>query len=112
MKIIIHATIKVDPEKRQGLIDLLRPHIAAVQDQIGCVNYTCAAEGRISEHINVYEEWTDEMSLKSHFNGDNFAKIGQSLNTYGILGAIAKKYRVDKEAPVFNSAGSASIDFD
>lgn len=111
MKIIICAIISVEAEKRAELLDLLQSYLPAVHAQDGCIRYDWAADSLIATQVNVYEEWDSEAALEAHFAGKNFANIGKAMQGFGILGASAKKFRVDAEAGVFNADGVASADF-
>lgn len=111
MKIIIYALIEVEAEKRAGLLSLLQSYLPKVHAQEGCIRYDWAADSKISTQINVYEEWESEAALDAHFTGKNFAAIGKALGEFGLLGASAKKFRVDAEAGVFNADGVASTAF-
>jgi len=94
MKIIIYALIEVEAEKRAGLLSLLQSYLPKVHAQEGCIRYDWAADSKIPTQINVYEEWESEAALDA-----------------GLLGASAKKFRVDAEAGVFNADGVASTAF-
>ena len=111
MKIIICAVINIEAERRDGLLSLLQPYLPMVHKQEGCIRYDWAADSLVATQVNVYEEWESEAALAAHFAGKNFATIGKSMNEYGILGASAKKFRIEAEAPVFNSSGVASTEF-
>ena len=111
MKIIIYALIEVEAEKRAGLLGLLQSYLPKVHAQEGCIRYDWAADSKVATQINVYEEWASEAALKAHFAGKNFTAIGKALGEYGVLGASARKFRIDAEAGVFNANGVASTAF-
>lgn len=111
MKIVIYAIITVQPERRQGLLDLLQDWLPRVHKQQGCLRYDWSADGFIDNQILVYEEWEDKSALDNHFAGENFASIGKVIGEYGVLGASARKFAIGKEGPVFNTDGAATSDF-
>lgn len=111
MKVIIYALIEVEADKRAGLLSLLQSYLPKVHAQTGCIRYDWAADSKISTQVNVYEEWESEAALDAHFAGKNFAAIGKAIAEFGVLGASARKFRVEAEAGVFNADGAASTVF-
>ena len=111
MKIVIHAIITIQPERRQGFLDLLQDCLPKVHKQKGCLRYDWAADSFMDNQILVYEEWEDKSALDNHFAGENFASISKIVGEYGVLGASARKFAIDKEGAVFNENGIATSDF-
>jgi len=111
VKVIIQAMISVEADRRAELLKLLQSYLPAVHAQDGCIRYDWAADSVVESQVNVYEEWESETALEAHFAGKNFAAIGKAMQGFGILGASAKKFRVDAEAGVFNAEGVASAEF-
>ncbi len=111
MKIIINAIIEIQPERRQGFLDLLQDWLPRVHKQQGCLRYDWAADSFMDNQILVFEEWEDKSALENHFAGENFAAISNIVGAYGVLGASARKFSIAKEGPVFNAEGKATADF-
>ena len=112
MKIIIYAIIKIEPDRRQGFLDLLQDWLPKVHKQKGCLRYDWAADSFMDSQILVFEEWEDKAAADSHFAGENFASISKLVGEYGVLGASARKFAIDKEDDVFNSNGVATTKFE
>ena len=66
----------------------------------------------MDNQILVYEVWEDKSALDNHFAGENFASISKIFGDYGVLGASARKFRIEKEGPVFNAEGAATTEFE
>lgn len=111
MKLIIYAEIDTQNERRADLLNELNPLIAKIRMQTGCVRYDWSADSSNAGRINVYEEWENKLSLIAHFTGENFKAISTKISEHGVLGAKARKFSINQEAPVFDETGSASADF-
>lgn len=111
-KIVISAQIDVPAEKRAEALTSSKPHIDAALAQDGCIMYDWSADSNNPTRINVFEEWESEEALANHFANDAYAGMRDHLGSFGLTGAVSRKYRVDKEGPVYNEQGEATEAFD
>ena len=112
MKIVISAQIDLDPAQRQEALTSSKKWIDAALAQDGCIHYDWSADSSNPARVNVFEEWASEEVLASHFAGPAYAGMRDHLGSFGLTGAESKKYRVDKEGPVYNAQGEATEAFD
>ena len=107
MKVLVAGTIDVPPEHRdQALIDGL-PYIQDALTEAGCIAYSWTADLSIPGRICVFEEWTDEADLAVHLVAPSYTNMLVHLRNVGVIDAKTLKYRVDKDAPVYNQDGIA-----
>lgn len=111
-KIVIAAQIDLDPQQRAAALEQAKPHIAAALEQRGCLAYDWSADGVDPARVNVFEEWESETALAAHFAGPAYAGMRDHIGTFGMVGAVSRKYRVDAEGPVYNAEGVATETFD
>lgn len=111
MPIVITATVDLEPGKREETIRGARPLIEAALAEPGCVAYVWSFDAEDPGRVRVFEEWTDEVSLKDHFDGAPYADMLKHLGASGIRAAVSAKYRVDLIEPVYGPEGVARADF-
>ena len=111
-KIVISAQIDLDPAQRAEALASAKPHIDAALAQDGCIHYDWSADGNNPARVNVFEEWESEEALASHFAGPQYAGMRDHIGQFGLTAAASKKYRVDREGPVYGADGQATEAFD
>jgi quinol monooxygenase YgiN len=112
MAIIIAGSIKVPADKREYLLTSSREHILASRAEPGCEYYDWAADLAEPEKIQVFELWTDEVSLAEHFAGQPYIRTVQLIaDTCEVVEADISKYRVDLREPVYDPEGKPRADF-
>lgn len=111
-KIVIAAQVDLPAEKREEALKSAQPFIDGALSQPGCLRYDWSADMNNPTRVNVFEEWTSEEALASHFADKHYAGMLSHLGSFGIENAVSKKYRVDAEGPVYNAEGQATEAFD
>lgn len=111
MTIVIAAQIDVDPAKRAQVIADAKPFIDGALSQEGCIRYDWSPDPFNDARILVFEEWTGEEALASHFQNTHYWSMREHIGKAGITGSAAKKYRVDATAPVYNEKGEPDAGF-
>lgn len=102
--IVVEAAIRVaDPSTRDAVVE----RSAAIQqatrdDEAGCVVYCFAADPVEADLIQVYELWTDEASLHTHFDHPNYHAMREMLAAAGLASAVSRKFRTDAESPIYD----------
>ena len=110
--IIVAGTITIPAEARAGAIEASTALQAATRnDEPGCIAYVFAADPVEPDCISVYERWDTAENLAAHFLHANYRDMRRLLGSHGITGASTMKFHVDAEAPVYNAAGVATVDF-
>ena len=104
-KIVISAQIDLPADKREEALKTAQPFIDGALAQEGCLHYDWSADLNNPTRINVFEEWTSEEALASHFANKHYAGMLGHLGSFGIENAVSRKYRVDAEGPVYNEEG-------
>ena len=111
--IIIAGTIDFgDQASRDKSIEVGRPLQQATRDdEPGCLAYCFAPDPCLETRIQVYELWTDEVSLEAHFQHENYFNMGRTLRDCGITAAANNKYRCDLSEPVYDETHTPRADF-
>lgn len=111
--IAVDAAITMsDRAHRDDAVARSAPIQAATRaDEPGCLVYYFAADPVRDDLIQVYELWADEASLAAHFDHPNYHAMRDLLASSGMVGATARKLRIDAEAPVYGPDGVASATF-
>lgn len=111
--IAIAGTISIPPERRAECIAAIAPLQRATREQEpGCLAYVFSADPVDDGSIAVYELWSDAESLEAHFQHPNYFDTRALFGAHGITGANVRKYRIDADAPVYNSQMVATASFD
>ena len=111
MAILIAGYIDFDPAIATELIVSAQALIQAALAQDGCIAYSWALDPLHPGRVRVYEEWTGEAALASHFKGHPYRDMGAHLRSAGWTGFAVKKYRSDLSEPVYDDAGVPRADF-
>lgn len=101
--IVVEAAIRLsDPSTRADVVARSAPIQKATRDdEPGCVVYCFAPDPVEADLIQVYELWTDEEALHTHFGHPNYDAMRQMLNDAGLASAVSRKFRTDAESPVY-----------
>lgn len=111
MAILITAQIDLPAEKRAKALAEAKPFVEGARSQRGCVHYDWSPDPYIATRINVYEEWSDEAALTSHFNGPHYKAMRDHLGSAGLTGATSHKYRCDAKESVYDATGTPQAKF-
>ncbi|QLC25392.1 antibiotic biosynthesis monooxygenase [Parasphingopyxis algicola] len=112
MKVVVSAMVDLEPEKREEALKTAQPFIDGALSQDGCIAYAWTADLNDPARVQVFEEWESEEALASHLAGPHYLGMLDHMGSFGIVNAVSRKYRVDKEGPVYNAEGVATADFD
>ena len=96
---------------RKGNKNAQDSHRSALS-QPGCIHYDWSADLNNPARVNVFEEWESEEALASHFAGPQYAGMLGHIGQFGLSNAVSKKYRVDREGPVYGADGKATEAFE
>jgi len=112
VQVLIAGTIEVDPDRRQGLLDAVRPLVERTRkDEPGCLEYAFTADTVEGGRVVVLERWADEATLAAHLVHDNMLATRRALHEHGSGRSTIAKYRVDTVQPVKDAAGTYRADF-
>ena len=75
-KIVISAQIDLPADKREEALKTAQPFIDGALSQEGCLHYDWSADLNNPTRINVFEEWTSEEALASHFANKHYSNSG------------------------------------
>jgi quinol monooxygenase YgiN len=112
--IIVTATLTFETEQDR---DRAVGATAAVQkatrdEEPGCLAYCFAADPCVPTRIQVFELWADEAALAAHFEHRNYFDMRTKLGELGLVSAVSRKYRTDRDAPVYDATHTPRADFD
>lgn len=111
MTIIIAGSIRVPKDKRDYLLTGGHRYSVASRAEPGCVHYNWSADPADPELIHVFEQWTDETSLRNHFSGKAYIGTLRFFANTCEMDADVRKYRVDLIEPVYDKEGKPRADF-
>ena len=111
MKVVVSADIKLDPAKREQVLKSAQKWIDGALSQDGCIAYSWSADLNDPARVLVFEEWESEDALANHLAGPQYAGMLGHMASGDIAEAVSRKYRVDKEGPVYNAEGVATAEF-
>ncbi|MEM7410118.1 MAG: putative quinol monooxygenase [Myxococcota bacterium] len=110
-KVLIAGTVEIAPEKRDVALREAQPLIEEALGEPGCLAYVWTADPFEPGRIHVFEEWEDEATLSTHLTAPSYVKMLAHLGAAGIRSAVTRKFRVDREAPVYDENGTPRGDF-
>jgi len=109
--ILISGYIDLDPAKMVEALATFKPLIEGALTEPGCLDYDWCPNPLIPGRIRIFERWTDEASLASHFQTHWYSDMGAAIHRFGLLGMEALKYRADLVEPVYDDSGTPRADF-
>lgn len=109
--IIIAGTVDVDPERRDEALVAACPHMTKTRAQQGCLDYVWSADPLVPGRIYVFERWEDQESLQTHFDGEHYINMRNTIAAHGMTGAAVLKYRPDLSEQVYDNTGTPRADF-
>ena len=59
----------------------------------------------------MFELWRDAAALAHHFTLSNYTEMAARLAAAGLSDAVATKYAIAQEAPVYDTSGTPRADF-
>jgi quinol monooxygenase YgiN len=102
----------VDASQRDELVERsLALQVSTRADEPGCLAYVFTADPAVPHRIHVFELWADEAALTAHFAHPNFGAMREVLRSYERGPSSIRKYRIDRDAPVYDDSGQATATF-
>ena len=77
----------------------------------GCIAYVFAADPVEPQRVQVYELWSDEASLRAHFESDLYGSMRSVLRSEQRVDTCIRKHRIDLSQPVYDASGTARAEF-
>jgi quinol monooxygenase YgiN len=111
LTILIAGEVDLPPENRAAALSGARELIAAALQEAGCRHYAWTADPFDPGRIHVFEQWDSEPELADHFKGDAYRGMLAHLGGHTILNSDTRKYRVDRQEPVYGADGIPSAQF-
>ncbi|TAL01189.1 MAG: antibiotic biosynthesis monooxygenase [Rhodospirillaceae bacterium] len=111
MTVLISAVMDLDPAHARRILEEARPLIEAALAEPGCEAYSWALDPFTPGRVHVFERWLDEESLAGHFQLPAYTEMRVQLRSAGPIKSTSRKYRVDRDEPVYDETGSPRADF-
>ena len=70
--LILHAKVHVKPEKREDFFQLVKPLIAASNEEEGVIAYSCYEDVANPNTFLFYEEYVDQAAIDHHVQTEHF----------------------------------------
>ncbi len=109
--VIIAGKIRVDPEKRDGVLEHGAQLMRDTRTQKGCLDYNWSADSLTPGRIYVYERWESQGDLAAHFDGPHYLAMRDTIAAHGLRGADVSKYLPELSEPVYDPQGRPRADF-
>jgi len=111
MKVLVTCRIEVDPLKRDSALKEADKLIKMARAEPGCNAYNWGADLNENNVIYVHEEWASQEDLTAHLNAPSFFGLSEHLNNHGLQGAVARKFLIEKDGPIYDEEGNPRGDF-
>ncbi len=98
--IVIHASVLMDPQKREPAIAAATEMMAASRKEKGCVSYTFSSDLSEPGRFYIFEEWESDAALAAHFAMPHMARFQQAVAGFGIKEMKAERYEVTAKGPL------------
>ena len=109
--VIIAGKIRVDPEKRDGVLEHGAQLMRDTRTQKGCLDYVWSADPTDPARIYVFERWECIADLAAHLKGEYYLKMRDHMGTAGLTEAETLKYRIDWFEQVYDETMTPRADF-
>ena len=100
MSLIIAGTVRVPPDKVEGL----RPHMArmisATRTEDGCIQYGFAEDVGEPGLIHIFEVWRDQAALTAHAQSAHMATWRAAGASFGVSDRRLFAYEIASERPL------------
>lgn len=111
MPVAIAGEVDFDPAVRDAVVRGAKALIQQALAQPGCRHYAWTLDPFLPGRVHVFEEWDTPEQLAAHLSGPACAGMIAHLSSFGILGAVTRKYRVDLVEPVYGPDGKPTATF-
>ena len=109
--LVVAGDVVIDPERVSEGTAAAREVMAATRREPGCISYTFSADLEEPGRFHVFEEWESEATLVEHLRAPSYLNMLAHLGKVGIRAAVTRKYRVDRDEPVYDEHGRPRGDF-
>jgi quinol monooxygenase YgiN len=91
--IIIHAFLKVDPNKRQDFLAHTQSVVSSSREEEGNISYQLFADASIDNEFVFLEMWKDEKAIETHEQTEHFKSFVQGLEQFLLEPIRVEKYQ-------------------
>ncbi len=77
--IVLHATFRVDPAKRDEALELIEWLVEQSQQEAGMIDYRAATDVTDPNVIRFFEQYEDEAAFEAHTETDHFEEFEAAL---------------------------------
>jgi quinol monooxygenase YgiN len=109
--ILIAGVVDIDPEQMDAAMAAARPLIEGALTQPGCEAYAWCPDPTTPGRIYVFERWSSQEELASHFQNHWYSDMLQAIGSHGLRGADVSKFKIALEEPVYDSSGKPRAHF-
>jgi quinol monooxygenase YgiN len=96
--IVVSGVMKMDPASHDKFADIGAKMAAASNEEPGVIAYGFWADHHNPGTFRVFEEYTDQAALDSHFASPHMAEFMGSLGGLGMTEAEVLKYEVSDKS--------------
>ncbi|SFC39746.1 Quinol monooxygenase YgiN [Bacillus sp. OV322] len=90
---IIHAFLKVDPNKRQDFLAFTQSVVSSSREEEGNISYQLFADPSIDNEFVFLEMWKDEKAIETHEKTEHFKSFVQGLEQFLLEPLRVEKYQ-------------------
>jgi quinol monooxygenase YgiN len=92
--IVIAGRMKIDPDKLQHALEIIRPVVEQTATESGNVAYRYYADLDDPSTLFIFEEWQSDAALDNHFQMPYMVDFIEKIPTLGIIDASVHRYGV------------------
>jgi len=109
--VIVAGKIRVDPAKRNEVLESGAQLMRETRTQKGCLDYVWSADPTDPARIYVFERWESVEDLAAHLKGEYYLRMRDHIGGAGLTEAETLKYRIDWLEPVYDESMTPRADF-
>ena len=109
--VIVAGKIRVDPAKRDKVLETGAQLMVDTRTQKGCLDYVWTADPTDPARIYVFERWESKEDLAAHLAGNYYLRMRDHVGTAGLTEAETLKYRIDWVEQVYDETMTPRADF-
>lgn len=94
--IIIIATIKVKPGRKQEFVESACSAIEETRKEAGNISYSLFSSVQEENTVVFLEEWKDQESLSAHIKAPHFKALGSLIKDMSSEAPVLKKYQASE----------------
>jgi quinol monooxygenase YgiN len=98
--IVVSGEITIEPADREAALEATTAMVAASLAEDGCVAYGFWADPADPAHFRVFEEWSSQDALATHFAQPHMTTFLEAMGGLSVTSSDVQQYTVSDKRPV------------